>query len=146
MERAPGPDGFSVFFFQRFWLDLKDEIMDFVKELHERGKLSKNLCATFIALIPKVDEAVQLRDFRPISLIGSIYKILAKVLSYRCQKVLPSIISSSQGTFVKGRQILDGVLIANERIHSRHRNKSSGLLCKLDLEKAYDRVDWSFLS
>lgn len=73
-EKAPGQDGFLVFFFQRFWLDVKDEIMAFVKGFHARGKLSKNLCATFIALISKVDGAAQLRDFRPISLIGSIHK------------------------------------------------------------------------
>ena len=64
----------------------------------------------------------------------------------RLQKVMSSIISPSQATFVHGRQILDGVLIANECIHSRHRDKMSSVLCKLDLEKAFDRVDCSFLA
>ena len=61
------------------------------------------------------------------------------------KKVLPKIISMAQGAFVYGRQILDGVLIANECIHSRKKEKRPGLICKLDLEKAYDRVDWDFL-
>lgn len=72
------------------------------------------------------------------------YKILAKVLASRLQKVLPCLISN-QGAFVHGRQILDGVLIANECIHSRTRQRRPGLIYKLDLEKAYDRVDWDFL-
>lgn len=62
----------------------------------------------------------------------------------RLQKVLPSIISHSQSVFVHGRQILDGVLVANECIHSRYRDQSLGFLCNLDFEKAYDKVDWSF--
>lgn len=67
----------------RFWSDLKEEVMDFIKEFHARGKLSKNLCASFIALIPKIEGAGQLKDFRSISLIGSTYKILAKLLACR---------------------------------------------------------------
>ena len=80
-----------------------------------------------------------------ISVIGSVYKILAKVLAGRLQKVLPNIISMDQGAFVKRRQILDGVLVANECVHSRNKDKIPGLICKLDLEKAYDTVDWRFL-
>lgn len=73
------------------------------------------------------------------------YKILSKVLAGRLQEVLQCIISAFQGAFVKIRQILDGVVIANECVHSRYRDKLPGLLCKLDFEKAYDRVDWQFL-
>lgn len=115
--------------------------MAFIKEFQGRGKLSKNLCASFIALISKIEGAAQLKDFRPISLIGIVYKILAKVLACIPQRVRPFVISSLQGAFVKGRQILDGVLVANEFIHLRHRDKSSGLLCQLVLEKVCDRVD-----
>lgn len=117
-----------------------------MKEFHARGRLSKNLGASFIVLIPKKDEADRIRDFRPISLIGSVYKILTKVLAGRLQKVLPNIISPPQGAFVQGCQILDGVLLAKECIHSRFRDRSPGFLCKLDLENAYDRVDWGFLT
>lgn len=127
-------------------MDLRGEIMELFKEFHDRGKLSKNLCASFIVLILKKEGVDHLRDFRPISLIGSIYKILAKVLAIRLQHIFPTSISSSQGAFVKGKQILDGVLIASECIHSRHGDKSSGLICKLDFEEAYDRVGWNFLS
>lgn len=120
--------------------------MAFLWEFHSTGKLSKSIGASFITLIPKKCGADCLKDFRPTSLVGSIYKLLAKVLAGRLQKIFPSIISSFQGTFVHGRQILDGVLIANEYIYSRHKNKTPGLVCKINLEKACDRVEWNFLS
>lgn len=116
-----------------------------MREFYARGLLLKNLGASFIALIPKKNGADKIQDFRPISLLGSVYKILTKVLAGRIQKALLTIISPHQGAFTQGRQILD-VLVANECVHSKFRNRSSGLLCKLDLEKAYDRVDWRFLT
>lgn len=72
------------------------------------------------------------------------YKILAKALDCRFQKVLPIVISLTQGAFVKGKQVLDGVLIANKCINYKFKEGSPSLLCKLDFEKAYDRVDWDF--
>ncbi|RVW22689.1 Transposon TX1 uncharacterized 149 kDa protein [Vitis vinifera] len=86
-----------------------------------------------------------LGDFRPISLVGSLYKWLAKVLANRLKKVVGKVVSKAQGAFVEGRQILDVVLIANEAIDSVLKNNESGILCKLDIEKAYDNVDWTFI-
>eukprot|EP00268_Persea_americana_P020224 TRINITY_DN20445_c0_g1_i1.p1 TRINITY_DN20445_c0_g1~~TRINITY_DN20445_c0_g1_i1.p1 ORF type:complete len:150 (+),score=21.65 TRINITY_DN20445_c0_g1_i1:600-1049(+) len=124
---------------------LKKDILAFMDEFYQRGKLSKGMGASFIVLIPKKVEEIGIKDYRPISLLGSIYKILAKVLAGRLQNVLPNIISNEQGAFVKGRQILDDILVANECVHSRYKEKRPGLICKLDLGKAYDRVDWKFL-
>ena len=86
-----------------------------------------------------------LRDFRPISLVGSLYKWLAKVLANKLKKVVGQVVSKAQGAFVEGRQILDAVLIANEAIDSVLKNNENGIMCKLNIEKAYDNVDWSFL-
>uniref|UniRef100_A0A1S3X514 Reverse transcriptase domain-containing protein n=1 Tax=Nicotiana tabacum TaxID=4097 RepID=A0A1S3X514_TOBAC len=76
-------------------------------------------------------------DFRPISLIGSFYKLLSKVLTERLKRVVGKIVDAQQMTFIKGRQIIDAVLIANEAMDSRIK-KEPGILCKLDIEKAYD--------
>ena len=98
-----------------------------------------------MVLIPKKARAEDLRDFRPINLVGSLYKWLAKVLANRLKKVVGKVVSKAQGAFVKRRQILDAVLIANEAIDSVLKNNENGILCKLDIEKTYDNVDWSFL-
>ena len=100
---------------------------------------------TFLVLIPKKCGAEDLSDFRPISLVGGLYKLLAKVLTNRLKKVMGKVVSSTQNAFVEGRQILDAALIANEVINSLLKRKESGVLCKLDLEKAYDCINWDFL-
>ena len=78
-------------------------------------------------------------------MLGSLYKWLTKVLANRLKKVVENVVSKAQGAFVKGRQILDAMLIANEVIDSILKNNENGILCKLDIEKTYDNVDWSFL-
>ncbi|KAJ9682243.1 hypothetical protein PVL29_018228 [Vitis rotundifolia] len=144
-DKAPGPDGFSMAFWQFAWDFVKADVMCFFKEFYDNGKFVKSLNATFMVLIPKKAGAEELGDYRPISLVGSLYKWLAKVLANRLKKVVGEVVSKAQGAFVEGRQILDVVLIANEAIDSTLKNNESGILCKLDIEKAYDNVDWTFI-
>jgi hypothetical protein len=75
--KSPGPDGVNFGFIKDFWEEMKGDVMRFISEFHRNGKLTKGLNSTFIALIPKVDSPQRLNDFRPISLVGNLYKILA---------------------------------------------------------------------
>ncbi|RVW45049.1 rRNA-processing protein UTP23-like [Vitis vinifera] len=113
-DKAPGPDGFSFAFWQFCWDFVKVEVMGFFKGFFERGKFVRSLNNTFLVLIPTKGGAEDLSDFRPISLVGSLYKLLAKVLANRLKKVVGKVVSSTQSAFVEGRQILDAALIANE--------------------------------
>lgn len=101
-DKAPGLNRFQIAFFERFWEDIKEEMMAFMSSFHYRGRLSKHIRASFIVLISRKSGEESIRDIHPISLIGSIYKILAKVLASRIQRVLPHIISEAQGAFIHG--------------------------------------------
>ncbi|GKV00002.1 hypothetical protein SLEP1_g12766 [Rubroshorea leprosula] len=143
--KSPGPDGFNFKFIKAMWEDIKEDIMGYIQEFHERGKMEKGANASFIVLIPKVENPQRIEDYRPISLIGVMYKILAKLLANRLRKVLDKIIGEQQMAFIKGRQLLDGVIIANEVIEEVRRKKKSSFLFKVDFEKAYDKVSWDFI-
>lgn len=143
--KSPGPDGVNFGFIKEFWVELKDDIMRFITEFHRNGKLVKGINTTFIVLIPKVDNPQRLNEFRPISLVGSMYKILAKLLANRLRGVLGSVISETQSAFIQNRQILDGILIANEVVNEATKLKKDLMLFKVDFEKAYDSVDWGYL-
>ena len=119
--------------------------MEFFKEFYEKKKFVRSLNATFLVLIPKKGNVEDIKDYRPISLLGSLYKILAKVLANRLRRVLDKVISPSQNAFVEGRQILDTALIANEAVDSMLRRNDGGVVYKLDFEKAYDHVNREYV-
>lgn len=145
-NKTPGPDGFNLAYFQKFWKILKSDLLQFFKDFHRNGKLVLGLNSSFISLIPKVENPVGLGDYRPISLVGLVYKVLAKVLSSRLKGVFSHIISDAQSAFIGGRNILDGVLIANEIVDGWRKTKRRGVIIKLDFEKAFDSVNWCYLS
>ena len=140
-DKASGPDGFTVAFWRLCWDFVKEEVMEMFKEFYEQSSVIKSLNTTFLVLIPKKGGVEDLRDFRPISLLGGLYKLLAKVLANRLKKVIGKVVSLDQNAFVMGRQILDASLIANEVIDCWQKRKEKGLICKLDIEKAYDDIN-----
>lgn len=144
-DKAPGPDGFNFKFVKSFWGTLKSDFLGLVEEFHANGRLPKGISSYFLALVPKYSNPQDLIEFRPISLLGSIYKILAKILAARLKMVLKPVISPNQSAFLPERNILDGVVIINEVVDFVNKTKKKCLILKVDFEKAYDSVNWSFL-
>ncbi|GKC32603.1 putative RNA-directed DNA polymerase, eukaryota, reverse transcriptase zinc-binding domain protein [Tanacetum coccineum] len=144
-QKAPGPDGFSFMFVKKYWDIMKIDIQNFVMRFFSSSSFPPGTNSSFFTLIPKVSNPLYIKDFRPISLIGFQYKIVAKILANRLSKVMDSIISHEQSAFISGRQILDGPLILSEVIEWYKKKKKKMLLFKVDFEKAFDSVSWRFL-
>nr|GEV56270.1 RNA-directed DNA polymerase, eukaryota [Tanacetum cinerariifolium] len=144
-NKSPGPDGFTFEFYRKYWHLLDQDIMLAVKDFFIYDHFPRGCNSSFIALIPKIYDAKFVKDFRPISLIGSVYKIIAKILANRLRLVLPHLISDVQSAFDSNRQILDGPFILNDLISwCKHKN-FKGMIFKVDFEKAFDLVKWDYL-
>ena len=116
------------------------EVWKVVDESRTMHWLLPSLNATFITLIPKEDHLSTLEKFRPISLCNVIYKIISNVITNRLKPLLPLLILQEQLGYVEGRQILDGIILTHEIILSFKNNKQVGMLLKIDLSKAFDKL------
>jgi hypothetical protein len=142
--KSPGPDGFTACFYQKFWPTVGREVCQAVLGFLNTGILDGAINSTYIALIPKKKSPTKVTEYRPISLCNVLYKLISKVLANRLKKILPSIISKNQSAFVPGRLITDNILVAFEALHtmqSRMKRKNGYMALKLDMSKAYDRVE-----
>lgn len=144
-DKAPGPDGFPIKFLLACWEVVRDNVFDVFSKFHSRGKWCQSLSATFISLIPKKKGAIELNDSKPISLVGYMYKLLAKTLAIRLKEALVNLISDSQHAFLPRRQLTDCVLITNVNIDAMMRTGWEGVVCKVDMEKTYDHVNWGYV-
>ncbi|CAN1172032.1 Putative ribonuclease H protein At1g65750 [Linum perenne] len=147
-NKASGSDGFSGAFFQAYWDIIGSDVTEAIIIFFESEDILKSINHTWITLLPKVQKVENVRQLRPIGLCTVLYKIISKILTERLSKVLPHIISSTQNGFVHGRAISDNILIAHEVMHylsGRKKSENKFMALKLDMEKAYDRVEWAFL-
>jgi len=144
-SKCPGPDGFNFAFVKKYWEVIGKDIVQAIRDFQSTGFILRGCNASFITLVPKKDNPSDLNEFRPISLVSCVYKILSKILANRLKKVLPSIIDVNQSAFLSGRGLLDSILVANETVDYLKKEKKSGVIVKVDFEKAYDSVDWKFL-
>jgi hypothetical protein len=142
---TPGPDGFTINFFHACWDLLKLDVLDIVEESCNCQWVLPSLNATFLTLIPKEENVAAPSKYRPIALCNVIYKIITKVIANRLKPLLPLLISPEQMGYVEGRKILDGIILSHEVIHSLKTTKKLGMLLKLDLSKAFDRLSWEYI-
>ncbi|KAL0297680.1 UNVERIFIED_CONTAM: LINE-1 reverse transcriptase [Sesamum radiatum] len=146
-DSAPGPDGYTAGFFKASWPVVGKEISEAVSEFFRTGKLLKQVNATLLVLIPKVQMPSQVSDFRPISCCNVIYKIITKIIVKRMQLVLHLLVDHSQNAFVPGRSISDNILLAQELLAGYNQAKlPPRCTIKVDLQRAYDSVEWDFLT
>ena len=145
--KAPGLDRLHAGFFQRFWLVVGRSVSEEVHTVFREKKISEYLNSMNIVLIPKTQGPESIGCYRPISLCNSVYKIVSKILVGRIRPFLDQLVSPCQAAFVPGRRGVDNAIVVQEIIHAMGRAKGKGgyTALKIDLEKAYDKLEWSFI-
>eukprot|EP00253_Pinus_taeda_P015500 PITA_15500 len=144
-DKAPGPDGFPIRFYLSSWAIIKNDLLRMVRKSQTCAKIGGGINSAFLALIRKEKGAADFSRFKPISLCNSSYKLITKIIANRLKKILPAIIPENQGGFIKGRKILDNIVLVQEAVHSSYHRKEKGMVIKLDLANAFDRVKHEFL-
>ncbi|XP_021764020.1 uncharacterized protein LOC110728686 [Chenopodium quinoa] len=140
--KSPGPDGFTVDFFKTYWYEVGQLVIDSVKQFLRTGNMLKEWNQSLLVLIPKVKTPELASQFRPISLCNTIYKCISKCLVNRLKPILPSLITENQHAFIPGRYMEDNILLSHELMHLINSRKGSNFTAiKIDMSKAYDRVD-----
>ena len=127
---------------------MRREVIEAVLSTLNTGTIPKAINHTFLTLIPKIQSPRKITDFRPISLSNVLYKLIAKVLANRLKPRLPQLISETQSAFMSERLITNNILVAHETLHhlkSKRFGKIGFMALKLDMRKAYDKVEWKFL-
>lgn len=146
--KSPGPDGMTVTFYKHYWGIVHEATVKEVQVFFQSGILRKASNHTFITLIPKSDNPLRVDQYRPIALCNVIFKIITKILATRLRLVLDSIIHPSQAAFIPNRCIGDNIIVNHEIMHylNSKKGKAGFMAIKIDLAKAYDKVEWSVLT
>ncbi|KAK5770921.1 hypothetical protein PVK06_047081 [Gossypium arboreum] len=146
--KASEEDGLGAIFYQRFWHIVGRDVADFCIEMLQGRHDMAVINGTRIVLIPKVSSPRYMTHFRPISLCNILYKIISKMLADRFQKILHVCINEVQSAFLPGRLITDNIIVVYEILHSMKKRRvgpKGSFALKLDMSKAYDRVEWCFV-
>jgi hypothetical protein len=144
-NKSAGPDSIPVEFYQKCWEIIKADIMEMFNDFYE-GRLDvSRINYGVITLLPKVTDAEKIQQYRPICLLNCLYNWITKVLTIKVEKYAEKLILQNQITFMKGMNIMNGVLALHEVLHETKRNRLMGTILKLDFEKAYDKMCWEFL-
>lgn len=146
-RKSPGADGILAGFFQRFWHITGDPLTRFIQQAFRDGCFPPAMNHTLISLIPKQHPPECMAHFRPISLCNVVVKVISKVVANRLKPLMSKLTSANQSSFVHNRQAADNIIVVQEVVHTlrRKQGRIGGLIAKIDLEKAYDRIDWKFL-
>jgi hypothetical protein len=143
-NKASGPDGFPTEFYQAFWDTLRYDLMALFRDFRDNMLSLHSLNFGTIILLSKSKESVAIQQYRPICLLNVSFKIFTKVATNRIFTIAQKIIGPTQIAFVPGMNIMEGAVVLHETIHELHRKKQNGVILKIDFEKAYDKVRWSF--
>ncbi|GKB17462.1 RNA-directed DNA polymerase, eukaryota [Tanacetum coccineum] len=143
-NKSPGPDGYTFEFYRKFWYLVGSDFCKAIQWFFYHSNFLRGCNSSFVALIPKVPDAKLVSDFRPISLLGSMYKVITKILANRLSSVISDLVSDVQRSFVIVENPLRPFII-NELLSWCKRKKNQAMLFKVDFAKAYDSVRWDFL-
>jgi hypothetical protein len=145
INKVAGPDKIPIDFYQACWTIVKGDIVQLFADFHAETIDISRLKYRIITLLPKKSDATAIQQYRPICLLNCLCKLMTKTLTIRMEGIAEKLIHSNQTTFIKGRNIVSGIMILHEVLHETKLRNQIGIVLKLDFEKAYDKVKWKFL-
>ncbi|OMO51138.1 reverse transcriptase [Corchorus capsularis] len=145
--KAPGPDGLHAAFFQKCWNDINDTLLKTIQQIFSSFKMKDNWKSFLICLVPKTLSPETIKLFRPISLGNTCYKLTTKIIANRIKPFVDNLINPMQAAFISRRRAADNIIIVQEVVHTARTSscKEGWMAIKIDLEKAFDRLEWSFI-
>lgn len=146
-DKVSGPDGYTKEFFMAAWAVVGGEFVTTIQSFFLYIFLPTGINVTILSLIPKVENAQTMKEFLPIAFCNLLYKVISKVLAVRLKALMPEAIEPNQSAFIKGRLLLENVLLASELVNGYHKKSTSPRYAiKFDISKAFDTVKWSFIT